>query len=73
VEAILVSKQYFCTARSLRRIAGNITDETIASRLKTLAENYERRAHRAELAEQAEALAPVVIPGDTEDWSNSKY
>jgi hypothetical protein len=54
-------------------LRGNIADETIASRLKTLAENYERRAHRAELAEQAEALAPVVIPGDTEDWSNSRY
>ena len=69
----MVSKQYYCTAQSLLRIAGHMTDETIASRLKTLAENYERRGHQAELVERAEALAPLRIPGNTEDWSNSRY
>jgi hypothetical protein len=67
----MVSKQYFCTAQTLLRVAGNMADETIASRLKTLAENYERRAHRAALAESLKTSAPAVIPGDMEDWSNS--
>jgi hypothetical protein len=66
----MVSKQYFFAAQRLLRIAGNMADEWIASRLKTLAENYRRRAHQAQLAESAKALAPVVIPGDMEDWTN---
>jgi hypothetical protein len=61
----MVSKEYFGTARVLLRMAGNMTDETIANRLKTLAEDYERRAQRAQLAESTEALAPARARGET--------
>jgi hypothetical protein len=51
----MVSKEYLGTARTLLRIARNMTDKAIAGRLKALAEDYERRAHKAEIAESAEA------------------
>jgi hypothetical protein len=54
----MVSKEYFGTARALLRIAGDMTDQTIANRLKALSEDYERRAQKAELAETAETFAP---------------
>jgi hypothetical protein len=68
----MVSKQYLGTARTLLRIAKNMTDETIANRLKALAEDYERRAQKAELAESAEALSPVAVRGDTAARLNSR-
>jgi hypothetical protein len=40
----MVSKEYLGTARTLLRIARNMTDGAIANRLKALAEDYERRA-----------------------------
>ena len=42
------SKEYLNTARTLLRVARNMTDQTIADRLKVLAENYERRAEQAQ-------------------------
>lgn len=51
----MVSKEYLGIARTLLRIARNMTDQTIASRLKALAEDHERRAQKAEIAESAEA------------------
>ena len=68
----MVSKEYLGTARTLLRVARNITDQTIASRLKALAVNYERRAQKAELAESAKALSPVAAHGDTADRSESR-
>jgi hypothetical protein len=68
----MVSKEYFGTARALLRIAGNMTDQTIASRLKLLAEDYERRAQKAELAETAEALPPVAARLERAGRSNSR-
>jgi len=67
----MVSKEYLGTARTLLRIAGNMTDETIASRLKALAEDYERRAGKAELAESAKARSPIAARGDTASRTNS--
>jgi hypothetical protein len=72
LEPTMVSKEYFGTARTLLRIARNMTDETIASRLKALAEDYERRAGKAKLAESAKALSPVAVRGDTATRSNSR-
>jgi len=68
----MVSKEYLGTARALLRIARNMTDETIASRLKALAEDYERRAGKAELAESAKALSPVAVRAATAARSDSR-
>ena len=55
LEPSMVSKEYLGIARTLLRIARNMTDQTIANRLKALAEDHERRAQKAEIAESAEA------------------
>lgn len=67
----MVSKEYFGTARALLRIARNMTDQTIAQRLKSLAEDYERRAQKAELVEAAGAL-PVAARDEKVGRSNSR-
>ena len=67
-----MSKQYLGIARTLLRIARNLTDQTIASRLKALAEDHERRAQKAEIAESAEALSPIAVRVDTVVLSNSR-
>ena len=56
----MVSKEYLSTARTLLHIAKNMTDKTIAYRLEALAEDYERRARKAYLAESAKALTPLA-------------
>ena len=66
----MVSKEYFGTAQTLLRIAGKMTDQTIANRLKSFAEDYERRARRAEVAESNEASAPVKARGEPAGQSN---
>jgi hypothetical protein len=43
----MLSKEYSNTAGTLLRIAQNMTDPTIADRLKALAQDYERRAEKA--------------------------
>jgi len=43
LERFMVSKEYMGTARTLLRIAKNMTDQAMADRLKALAEDYERR------------------------------
>ena len=57
------SKEYLDTARTLLRVARNMTDRAIADRLKALAADYERRAENSSHAESAKALAPVVARG----------
>lgn len=68
----MVSKEYLGTARTLLRIAGNMTDRKIADRFRALAEDYERRAQKAELAEAAKALASVTARGDTAGGATSR-
>ncbi len=53
----MVSKQYLETARTLLRIARNMADQTVADRLKALAEDYERRAAQASHAEATRSKA----------------
>jgi hypothetical protein len=62
----MLSKEYLETALTLLRVARNMTDQTIADRLKALAEGCERRAEKAPLADMAKALAPLVARGDRE-------
>ena len=60
----MISKEYLHTARTLLRIAKNMTDQTIANRLMALASDYESRARKADLAETGEALAPAAARVD---------
>ena len=59
----MVSNEYLNTARSFVRIAKDMTDQTIAARLKALAEDYERRAHKASDAESTRASSPTSARG----------
>jgi hypothetical protein len=43
----MLSKEYRATAQTLFRVARNMADQTIADRLKALAEDYERRAQQS--------------------------
>lgn len=53
----MLSKEYLDMARTLLRVTRNTTDQTIADRLKALAEDYERRAEQASHADAAKAYA----------------
>ena len=50
-------KEYLETARALLRAAQTMTDRAIAGQLKVLAEDYERRAEKASLADANQAFA----------------
>jgi hypothetical protein len=50
-------KQYLKTAETLLRAAQTMTDRVIATQLKALADDYERRAEKASLGDAAKALA----------------
>jgi hypothetical protein len=43
----MLSKEYLATAQTLFRVAQNVADQTVADRLKALAEDYERRAQQS--------------------------
>jgi hypothetical protein len=51
----MLSKEYLQTAQTLFRVARNMADQTVADRLKALAEDYERRAGRASHTDAANA------------------
>lgn len=51
----MLSEQYLKTARTLVRVARNMADQTIAERLKALAQDYERRAEQALTTDAAAA------------------
>jgi hypothetical protein len=53
----MLSKKYLDTAQTILRAAQTMTDEHVASQLKALAEDYERRAEKAAHADAAKALA----------------
>jgi len=50
-------KQYLKTAETLLRTAQTMTDRVIATQLKALADDYERRAEKASLDDAAKVLA----------------
>jgi hypothetical protein len=60
----MLSKEYFETARTLLRIARNMTDQTIAGRLRALAEDYERRAEKASRTDAGKAVVAVRGEGE---------
>jgi hypothetical protein len=57
-------KQYLKTAETLLRAAQTMTDRAIASQLKALAEDYERRAEKASHVDAAKALARSAANAD---------
>ena len=61
-----LSKQYLETAQTLLRAAGTMTDSAIADRLKALADDYQRRADKASLADAAKAFARSAASADRE-------
>ena len=48
-------KQYLATARMLLRAAQTMTDQAVADQLKSLADDYERRALKASHVDAAKA------------------
>jgi hypothetical protein len=60
-------RAYLETARTLLRAAQTMTDSVIASQLKTLAEDYERRAENASHVDAAKALARSAA-GSEREW-----
>jgi hypothetical protein len=63
---MMLSKEYFETARTLLRIARNMTDKTIADRLRALAEDYERRAEKTSHTDAGKAVTAVAVRGEGE-------
>jgi hypothetical protein len=57
-------KQYLKTAQTLIRTAGTMTDQAIASQLKALAHDYQRRADKASRDDAARALAGSAVALD---------
>jgi hypothetical protein len=59
-------KQYLKTAETLLRAAQTMTDETIACQLRALADEYERRAEKAQDVDAAKAFARSVANAEGE-------
>jgi hypothetical protein len=53
-------KQYLKTAETLLRAAQTMTDRVVATQLRTLADDYERRADKASRDDAAKALARLT-------------
>ena len=64
-------QQYLKTARTLLGAAQTMTDNVIASQLKALADEYERRAEKASRDDAAKALARAAARAEREaTWPN---
>ena len=59
-------KQYLRTAETLLRTAQTMTDRVVATQLKALADNYERRAEKASLVDAAKVLAQSATSAEPE-------
>ena len=57
-------KQYLKTAQTLLRSAKTMTDQAVASQLKALADDYQRRAEKASRDDAAKALARSAVALD---------
>jgi hypothetical protein len=53
-------KQYLKTAETLLRAAQTMTDRVVATQLRALADDYERRAEKASRDDAAKALARLT-------------
>jgi hypothetical protein len=59
-------KQYLRTAETLLRTAQTMTDRVVATKLKALADDYERRAEKASLVDAAKVLAQSATSAEPE-------
>jgi hypothetical protein len=59
-------KQYLKTAQTLLRAAKTMTNQAVASQLKALADDYERRAEKASCVDAAKALARATAEAESE-------
>jgi len=59
-------KEYLKTAQTLIQAAKTMTDQAIASQLKALADDYERRAEKASRDDTAKALARSAVSPEPE-------
>jgi hypothetical protein len=59
-------KQYLETAQTLLRAAQTMTDAAIASQLRALADDYQRRAEKASHVDAAKALARSAASAEPE-------
>jgi hypothetical protein len=62
-------KEYLKTAETLLRAAHTMTDLAIAGQLKSLADDYERRAEKASHVDAAKALARSTANAEGEWWT----
>jgi hypothetical protein len=60
------AKQYLRTAETLLRAAQTMTDGVVATQLKALADDYERRAEKASRDDAAKALARSAASAEGE-------
>jgi hypothetical protein len=61
-------KQYLQTAQTLLRAAQTMTDAAVATQLKALADDYERRATKASQVDTAKALARSLADAAPSEW-----
>jgi len=59
-------KEYLKTAQTLLRAAQTMTDRVVATQLKALADDYERRAEKASLVDAAKVLAQSATSAEPE-------
>ena len=59
-------KQYLKTAETLLRAAQTITDRVVATQLRALADDYERRAKKASRDDAVKALARATASAEAE-------
>ena len=60
-------KEYLETAQTLLRVAQTMTDLAVASQLKLLADDYQRRAEKASHDDAAKAFARSAASAQ-DDW-----
>jgi hypothetical protein len=59
-------KEYLKTAQTLLRAAQTMTDQAVAGQLKSLADDYQRRADKASQIDAAKALARSAANAEAE-------
>jgi hypothetical protein len=66
-------RQYLRTAETLLRAAQTMTDAAIASQLRVLADNYQRKAAKASHDDAVKALARSAAPAEYDGASDNSF
>ena len=67
----MLSKGYFDTARTLLRVAHDMTNQTVADRLKAIAEDYKHRAEKARQVENDKGFHSANRCAPRQAWHES--